>query len=75
MVAPVPMEVADCARCDAPLMPILYGYPSYELLNASTFGTVVLGGCVVEVVDGIRISPEYICPECSSTAQGSTAAA
>lgn len=74
MVEAVSLErLMDCVECGAPLMPIFYGFPSSELVTASTIGTAILGGCVVEVIDGVQISPEWECPECRSRAQGSAA--
>ncbi len=37
-----------CPRCGRPSVPIAYGYPSTELMEAAERGAVALGGCVIE---------------------------
>lgn len=37
---------ARCASCGEAMTPVVYGYPSGELFDASDRGEVVLGGCV-----------------------------
>jgi hypothetical protein len=50
-----------CPRCSSPdFVPILYGLPSKEGLEAANRGEVVFGGCSIQI-DG----PQWFCPRCS----------
>ena len=46
-----------CPTCDVVLVPVLYGYPGPEAVEAAERGEVVLGGCCVE-------EPRWACPVC-----------
>lgn len=35
-------------RCDELLVPIAYGYPSLELIDAARRQEIVLGGCTIQ---------------------------
>jgi hypothetical protein len=37
----------SCVRCGGRLVPIAYGYPSYQMFEAAERGEIVLGGCMV----------------------------
>jgi hypothetical protein len=37
----------QCPKCGRVLIPIVYGYPGFQMLEASEAGTLRLGGCVV----------------------------
>lgn len=47
-----------CPRCGEPMLPILYGYPSAETMDAAQRDEIALGGCVVG--DDM---PRWHCPE------------
>ena len=36
-----------CEKCGAPLIPIVYGYPSGKMFRDAERGKIALGGCVV----------------------------
>ena len=36
-----------CEKCDAPLIPIVYGYPSGAMFRDAAHGKIALGGCVI----------------------------
>lgn len=55
--------VDTCPVCGATPVPIVYGYPGIEMIEAERRGEVVLGGCVVW--DG---QPTRRCPTCGSDA-------
>ena len=46
-----------CPVCQSPLVPVLYGYPGLDAVEAEERGELVLGGCVVG--EGM---PELACP-------------
>ncbi len=48
-------------HCELPMVPIVYGYPSAALVEASSRGHIVLGGCVVE-----PDQPEWVCGRCGA---------
>ena len=57
---------ASCAELVVPL-PIVYGYPSPELIEEADAGRVRIGGCVISSDD-----PAYECPVChEAMAEGS----
>ena len=35
----------SCSRCEAVLMPVVYGYPTAEVIAASRRGEIAIGGC------------------------------
>ena len=55
------LETARCPRCgvDAPMIPIVFGYPIPETFEAADRGEVILGGCVVWGED-----PTHRCSAC-----------
>lgn len=42
-------------------MPILWGYPTPDGMNAAERGEVVLGGCLIGSFD-----PTHVCPTCQA---------
>ncbi len=54
----------SCAELVVPL-PIVYGYPSPELMEEAEAGRVRIGGCVISADD-----PEYECPSCHEAITG-----
>jgi hypothetical protein len=57
-VAPLPPEGMACPVCDGPLLPVLYGFPSPEMFQASEDGMIILGGCCPG-------DERYRCPRCA----------
>lgn len=53
-----PMTCPGCSSHMSP-QPVVYGYPSIELVDAAERGDVFLGGCVV-----YRDFPSHRCPTC-----------
>ena len=51
-------EQAACPECGAPMVRIVYGYPSSELFARSARGEVALGGCVIS---GFGDDPTHRC--------------
>ena len=37
----------NCERCEAPMIPIVYGYPSGSMFRDAARGKIALGGCVI----------------------------
>lgn len=58
---PEPIDPRPCPRCGASMVrvPIVYGFPSHETLQAFDRGEIGLGGCVVG-----SESPVFECPVC-----------
>lgn len=55
-------ESSKCPRCrSTDVVPICYGLPGPEAVEASGRGEIVLGGCVV-----IEGSPEWQCRRCGA---------
>ena len=50
----------QCRRCGASMVPVIYGFPSADLGEASFRGEVILGGCCI--VPGQM--PEWGCVSC-----------
>lgn len=52
---------ATCPRCGvfAPMVPIVFGYPTLEAAAAEDRGEIALGGCLVGVED-----PTHRCTAC-----------
>ena len=46
----------NCERCGAPIVPIVYGYPSGSMFRDAARGKIVLGGCVITGND-----PKWTC--------------
>ncbi len=61
-----PIEVKrkprKCPCCGGKVIPIFYGYPSWDMRDAATRGEIVLGGCVVDLDD-----PEWTCVDCGAS--------
>lgn len=51
-----------CPTCGSKAVPIEYGEPGQEMIEASGRGEIILGGCCV----GIDESPEWGCLVCES---------
>jgi O-acetyl-ADP-ribose deacetylase (regulator of RNase III) len=60
-LAPCPTGASECPHCGTPAVPILYGYPGIEAMEAAHDGKVVLGGCVLSEED-----PALACPACDA---------
>jgi hypothetical protein len=58
----LPEGLRVCPQCEGDLVPILYGYPGQEMLEAAQRGEIVLGGCMVGEDD-----PQYRCGRCGRT--------
>jgi len=56
-------DVEVPAHCGRPMVPIAYGMPGPELIEASGRGEVALGGCVLS-----PDSPAFECLACGATA-------
>ena len=50
-------------HCGQPMVPIVYGMPGSELMEAAARGEVSLGGCVVH-----EDMPAFVCLACEETA-------
>jgi hypothetical protein len=50
------------STCQAKMVPIVYGYPGHDLMEAAERGGVVLGGCVV-----MPHQPRRKCLSCKDT--------
>ena len=49
-----------CPNCDSKaIVPIVYGYPGFELFEDSKIGKVELGGCCMEID-----APDRHCNDC-----------
>ena len=48
-----------CPRCASACIPIVYGLPGSELIEAAIRGEVRLGGCIIEGED-----PQWACTVC-----------
>lgn len=56
------MARRTCPACRTPLIPIVWGYPSHELIEAHERGELQLGGCCLPV----GIGPAGWCPSCQA---------
>jgi rubredoxin len=51
-----------CPECGVVgLLPIVYGYPTRQAVDAEERGEIVLGGCVIS-----GVMPNWACPECEN---------
>ena len=50
-----------CQSCGGELLPLVFGYPSPEMMKAATRGETALGGCVLP-----EDPPLYECSACDS---------
>ena len=41
------VDKPKCEKCGAPLIPIVYGYPSAAMFRDAARGKIALGGCVI----------------------------
>ena len=48
-----------CPACGGKLLPIAYGYPGPDLMEAAEKGEVIIGGCEVE-----EDNPNWQCADC-----------
>jgi len=55
-------EPPRCPRCGAPGIPILYGMPGPELIEASERGDAAIGGCVIDARN-----PTHQCSRCETS--------
>jgi len=46
----------------SPATPVVYGYPTRELIESAERGEVILGGCIIEADQ-----PRRLCPGCASS--------
>lgn len=44
---PADRGTSTCSRCGGSAVPIAYGYPGPEMMEAAERGEIVLGGCMV----------------------------
>ena len=57
------MDQLTCARCGSTdVIPIVYGMPDFDLVEASERGEVILGGCIVT----IGADPPARCRRCDA---------
>ncbi len=54
-------ERRECERCGAPMLEVVYGMPSPELVEAVDRGEVVAGGCLLD--EG---QPAWRCSSCGA---------
>ena len=59
---PDPQQPGSCARCGGVLVPIAYGYPGLEMIQAEERGEIMLGGCTMD--PGM---PTGVCRDCGQT--------
>jgi len=52
-----------CPACLVPLPPVIYGYPSAEMMDAAERGELILGGCMPDAPVTLD------CPRCGSTVE------
>lgn len=55
----LPKGLKVCPQCEGDLIPIVYGYPGPELMEAAGRGELELGGCIVGDND-----PQHRCKNC-----------
>ena len=49
------LDSSRCKQCGAPMIPIVYGYPSGSMFRDAARGKIALGGCVIFGNDPKRI--------------------
>lgn len=61
MSEPTERNTPACPMCGSPqrVVPIVYGYPGPELIEAYERGEVALGGCTIGL-----LAPRWRCTEC-----------
>jgi hypothetical protein len=57
---------APCRRCGTLTVPIVYGMPCPEMVEAEDRGQIVLGGCILGLQGGFT----HACPRCSAAMSG-----
>jgi hypothetical protein len=61
-MTPTPTTFPPCPACaSTDAVEIVYGYPSFELVEAERRGEIVLGGCLIGPE-----SPDYECRGCGA---------
>lgn len=55
----LPKGLKVCPKCEGDLIPIVYGYPSPEMVESADRGEILLGGCIVSDSD-----PQFRCAHC-----------
>ena len=48
------VDVERCLACQAPVVPIAYGFPGPEMFEAAERGEIVLGGCTIDTGNPTR---------------------
>ncbi len=57
------MAKRSCAICGkSPAIPVVYGFPSPDLMEQAARGEVLLGGCVIEGGE-----PGQLCADCAAS--------
>jgi len=58
------MDKLTCARCGSTdVVPIVFGMPGFDLVEAEKRGEVILGGCI-----RVGDEPTVYCPRCDGSA-------
>ena len=57
-------DVERCPTCQAPVVPIAYGFPGPEMFEVAERGEIILGGCTI-----VTGNPTHSCP-CGATRRG-----
>lgn len=52
-----------CPNCNSEMAPIIYGYPTVEMIDLARQDIIALGGCVVS-----PDNPTHYCYSCNETA-------
>jgi rubrerythrin len=52
---------SHCPRCDAAMVPLLFGFPDDEAMRAAEHGEIALAGCVLPEHGPPRA---WKCPQC-----------
>lgn len=62
LAGPGPEASGSCPDCGAEMRPVVYGYPSVELIEQAERGEVILGGCVIPAAP-----VDHICLDCGDS--------